>query len=479
MERAVTGETCSEGQRRRLAELERLVDERSAELAWANERLVATIYQASAAEAAAGESLRLDRATGLPNRQHLQERIEREVKRHAAGGVPVAVIVIGVGALAAVRDALGLAVGDALARAVGERLRQSVRGSDVVARVGDDDFAVLTRLRASNDAGVVARKLFEALDAPLRVAGQDVRLAPAIGVAVLPDDADSAELLLARAHAAMDFARERRTGCYQFFRPEIAARSARRLRLEAELHAALERDEFTVALQPRFSTRTRRLIGAEALVRWVHPERGVLAPDEFLDVAETSGLIVPIGARVLAHACRHASRWPAPLSVGVNLAPREFRGTSIVAAVARALNDAGLPAARLQVEVAETHLAGAAQPQAIDALLRLKESGVTVVLDRAGAGSLAALRRVPIDGLKLDGEFVRGAAVDARDGQILAALAALGKRLGLRVIAAGVETEAQLAFARKAGCAEAQGYWLGRPLAPDSFAELVARRRKR
>jgi diguanylate cyclase (GGDEF)-like protein len=479
MERAVTAELGSDGQRQRLAELERLVDERSAELAWANERLVATIYQASAAEAAAGESLRRDRATGLPNRQPLQERIEREVRRHATGGEPAAVIVIGIGALAAVRDALGLAAGDALARAVGERLRQTVRGSDMVARVGDDDYALLTRLRASNDASVVARKLFEALDAPLRVAGQEVRLAPAIGVAVLPEDADSADLLLARAHAAMGFARERRTGCYQFFRPEIAARTTRRLRLEAELHAALERDEFTVELQPRFSTRTRRLIGAEALVRWLHPERGVLAPEAFLDVAEASGLIVPIGARVLAAACRHASRWPAPLPVAVNLAPGEFRGASIVPLVARALNDAGLPAARLQVEVAETHLAGAAQPQAIDALLRLKESGVAVVLDRAGAGSLAALRRVPIDGLKLDGDFVRGAAVDARDGQLVAALAALGKRLGVRVIAAGVETEAQLAFVRKAGCAEAQGYLLGRPLAPEAFAELVPRRRKR
>jgi diguanylate cyclase (GGDEF)-like protein len=478
MEHAVTGELRGEGQRQRLAELERLVHERSAELAWTNERLVAAIYQASAAEAAAAESLRLDRATGLPNRQHFAEHLEREVKRHAAGGEPVAVIVIGIGALAAVRDALGLAAADELARAIGERLRRTVRASDPVARVGDDDFALLTRLRASNDAGVVARKLCEALDIPLRVAGREVRPAAAIGVAVLPADADSADLLLARAHAAMGFARERRAGCYQFFRPEIAAGAERRLRLEAELHAALERDEFTVELQPRFSTRTRRLLGAEALVRWVHPERGVLAPDEFLDVAEASGLIVPIGGRVLAAACRHASRWPAPLPVAVNLAPREFRGASIVSLVARALNEAGLPAARLQVEVAETHLLGAAQSHAIDALLQLKESGVAIVLDRAGAGSLAALRQVPIDGLKLDGDFVRGAAVDARDGQLVAALAALGKRLGLRVIAAGVETEAQLAFVRKAGCAQAQGYLLGRPLAPEAFAELARPRRR-
>lgn len=475
----IASELADRAQRGRLEELQRLLDERSAEVAWVNERLIEALYRSDAAEAAAAERERIDRASGLPNRQHLLERIEREVRRHAVDGEPAAVIVVGIGAAAHVRDALGLAASDALARAVGDRLRRTVRGSDAIARIGDDEFALVMPLHRSGDAAAVARKLLDALDAPLPLDGCEVRLAPSIGVAVLPDDAAGADALLAHACAAKDYARERRTGSYQFFRPEIGARAARRLRLEAELQEAIERDQFVVELQPRLDTRTRRVVGAEALVRWVHPERGLLAPEHFLDVAEASGLIVPIGARVLAAACRHASRWRAPLPVAVNVAPREFRGMSIVASVARALNDAGLPAARLQVEVSESHLLGEGGVQAIDALLRLKEGGVGVVLDRAGAGALAALRGVPLDGLKLDGEFVRAAAIDARDGEILAAVVALGKRLGVRVIAGGVETDAQFAFVRKAGCAEAQGYWLGRPLAPDAFAERVPASRKR
>jgi diguanylate cyclase (GGDEF)-like protein len=464
------------GEVQRLNQLEQLVHERSAELTWANERLVAALYERSAAEARADELRQRDRATGLPNRHALEEWLDRAVRVHLERGEPAAVVCIGVGRLAEVRDAHGLAAADEVARVVGARLKVAVRGSDIVARVGDNEFALLlANLRATRDAATVARKLFDALDRPLPLGEREVRLAPALGVAVLPEDATTSDLLLARAAAAMQYARESGTGLYQFFRPEIAQRSARRLRLEAELNAALERDEFRVLFQPRIRTRDKRVIGAEALLRWAHPERGLLAPDAFLDVAEDTGLIVPIGARVLGLACRHASLWPAGLAVAVNLAPREFRGMSVVAQVARALNDAGLPAQRLQVEVNESTLPRQNDPAALDVLAQLAETGVRVVLDNFGAGaaSLAALRRVAIDGVKLDGDFVRHAAACARDGAIVTALAGLGKRLGLRVIAAGIESEEQLAFVRKAGVAEAQGYLLGRPIEPDDFATIV------
>jgi EAL domain-containing protein (putative c-di-GMP-specific phosphodiesterase class I) len=279
----------------------------------------------------------------------------------------------------------------------------------------------------------------------------------------------------------MQYAREHGTGLYQFFRPEIADRSARRLRLEAELTAAVERNEFRVLLQPRVRTRDRRVVGAEALLRWQHPERGLLAPDAFLDVAEETGLIVPIGAQVLALACRYAGEWPEAVAVAVNLAPREYRGASVVTQVARALNDAGLAAQRLQVEINEAALLNQDETAALDVLARLAESGVRLVLDNFGAGmaSLGALRRVAIDAVKLDGEFVRNAALAERDGAIVAALAGLGKRLGLRVIAAGIESEDQFAFVRKAGVAEAQGYLLGRPMRPEVFARTVTVRRRR
>jgi EAL domain-containing protein (putative c-di-GMP-specific phosphodiesterase class I) len=282
----------------------------------------------------------------------------------------------------------------------------------------------------------------------------------------------------------MKYAHENGTGLYQFFRPEIAQRSARRLRLEAELNAALERSEFRVLYQPRVRVRDRKVVGAEALLRWQHPERGLLGPEAFLDVAEESGFIVPIGARVLELACRDAGTWPCDLSVAVNLAPREFRGTPLVSLVGRALNEAGLAAHRLQVEIDEAALPRQNESAALDVLAKLGDAGVRVVLDNFGAAgaSLAALRRVNIDGVKLDGEFVRNAAVAERDGTIVAALAALGKRLGLRVIAAGIESDEQMAFVRKAGVAEAQGYLLGRPVEPEDFAAIVkaaARRRTR
>ena len=466
----------------RLDQLEQLVHERSAELAWANEQLVAALYERSDAEARAEELRQRDRATGLPNRHAFEDRLSHAVSIHLERGEPAAVVCIGVGRLAEVRETLGLAAADEAARVVGARLKRAVRGSDTVARVGDNEFALLlTSLRQGQDAATVARKLFDALDAPTVLAGRALRLAPAVGVAVLPEDAASADLLLARAAAAMQYAREHGTGLYQFFRPEIADRSARRLRLEAELTAAVERNEFRVLLQPRVRTRDRRVVGAEALLRWQHPERGLLAPDAFLDVAEETGLIVPIGAQVLALACRYAGEWPEAVAVAVNLAPREYRGASVVTQVARALNDAGLAAQRLQVEINEAALLNQDETAALDVLARLAESGVRLVLDNFGAGmaSLGALRRVAIDAVKLDGEFVRNAALAERDGAIVAALAGLGKRLGLRVIAAGIESEDQFAFVRKAGVAEAQGYLLGRPMRPEVFARTVTVRRRR
>jgi diguanylate cyclase (GGDEF)-like protein len=469
----------------RLNQLEQLVHERSAELTWVNERLVAALYERSAADARAEELRQRDRATGLPNRHALVERLDRAVKTHIERGEPAAVVCIGIGRLAEVRDAHGLAAADEVARVVGTRLQVAVRGSDTVARIGDDEFALLlANLRQGQDAATVACKLFAALDSPVPLGARELRLAPAVGVAVLPEDATTGDFLLARASAAMKYAREHGTGLYQFFRPEIAQRSARRLRLEAELNAALERDELRVLYQPRFCVRDKRIVGAEALLRWQHPERGLLVPDAFLDVAEETGLIVPIGARVLALACRHASMWPDDLSVAVNLAPREFRGTSVVGMLARALNDAGLAAHRLQIEVKESALPCQNETVALDVLTKLNETGVRIVLDNFGAAgaSLAVLRRVSIDGVKLDGEFVRNAALVERDGAIVMALAALGKRLGLRLIAAGVESEEQLAFVRRAGVAEAQGYLLGRPIEPEDFANCVTaqpRRRSR
>jgi diguanylate cyclase (GGDEF)-like protein len=253
---------------KRLMDLERLVAEQSAELAWTNERLVAELYDRSAVEASANHLERYDLVTGLPNRRSLEERMSRVLSPLDSTQEPAAVIMVGFERLAEVRETLGYTAGDFVARQVADRLRLTVRGSDLVARVGDDEFALLlTSLRQAEDAGLLARKLYSALVAPLVVAGRELRLEPAVGVAVFPQDGHNGDLLLARADGAMRFAREHRTGLTQFFRPEIALRAARRLSVEADLRAALERDQFRVHFQPRFDLATGRLIGAEAPVR--------------------------------------------------------------------------------------------------------------------------------------------------------------------------------------------------------------------
>lgn len=471
----------------RLERLERLLHERSVELAWANERLVAELYDRAEAQAQASRLERTDPTTGLPNRLGLEERLEEAIGLHLRRGDPAAVVAVGLAHLSEVRQSLGYRAGDAAVRQVADRLRQVVRGSDLVARVGDDQFAVaLLALRQSTDAATVAGKLFDALAAPLSLSGRELRIEPAVGVAVCPHDGTSADLLLARADAAMKFARTHRTGLYQFFRPDIVAGTSRRLAIEAELRAALERDQFRVHFQPRFDLKSRHVVGAEALLRWQHPDRGLLAPRDFLDVAEQTGLIVPIGESVLRQACAAAARWGRGLSVAVNLSPREFRGRSLLSIVEAGLRTTGLAAERLQVEVSEAAFAGAADPSDGATLSGLRSAGIRVSLDAFGAGaaSLALLSRLAVDAVKIDGRFVRHALQAERDGVVVEAIARLGRRLRMRVIATGVETQEQLALMRRVGCHEAQGYFLGRPLEAELFSQLLdaatpARRRRR
>jgi diguanylate cyclase (GGDEF)-like protein len=456
----------------RLAELERLMKERSDELMWASERLVAELYDRTAAEAEANRLQHYDAVTGLPNRRGFERKLERAIEVHLQNGEPAAVVFVGIARLQDVRESLGYQAADQVVRLLADRLRMVVRGSDVIGRVGDDDFALLLQqLRQSVDAASVARKLFDAIDVPLQVEHRSLRLEPAVGVAVCPHDATAADLLLARADSAMHHARRHGTGLYQFFRPDLAQRAARRLGLEAELRDAIEHRQFRVHFQPRFDVRSHRVVGAEALLRWEHPTRGLLAPAEFLDIAEDSGLIVPIGEQVLGQACAAAAAWPGNISVAVNLSPREFRGRSMMSIVDQALRTSGLSPARLQIEINEAGLNGPVDEADVAALQTLRAAGVKVALDDFGAGAanLSLLRRLPVDSLKIDGQFVRHAADSRKDALIVAAIAGLGRRLGLRVIAEGIETSGQLALVKKCGCHEAQGYLLGRPMQADEF----------
>jgi len=314
----------------------------------------------------------------------------------------------------------------------------------------------------------VTRKLIELIDTPLRIEAQEVRLSATMGVAVCPADGTDAESLMQRSAHALQFARETSTRFYQFFDPVVAQSETRRLQLQSDLRRALEANEFLVHFQPRINVRTRRVVGVEALLRWLHPRFGLLPAGQFVDLAEDSGLIVPIGESMLAQSCAAAATWPREVGLSVNLSAREFRGSDVSTVVDRILQMSGLSPRRLQIEVTESSLGR--HPAEIEAALgrlqRLRECGVSVALDQFGTGacSLTLLRDFRADALNIEGSFIRSLTSDAAAMAIVRSIAALGRHFGAQVVAEGVETDEQLELARKAGCSHAQGYLFGRPM---------------
>jgi diguanylate cyclase len=463
-------------------ELEQRVRAAHDELAWSNERLVAEMYERSEVEERARRMALYDDTTTLPNRRLLESRLDEAVRNHQLSGDRLAVLVIDIDDFTKLNDALGHRVGDALLQQVASRLIETVRTSDLVARVGSDEFAVvLGRLRHSDDAERVATKLAELLAEPYEVDAEQVTATVSIGVACFPVDGAGPEMLLRNADAALSYAKSRGRANVQLFEPRMNADLLQRLQLEAALRRAIDRREFQVHFQPRVLLSTGKVIGAEALLRWRHPEKGVLEPSSFIAVAEDAGLMQPIGEIVLRAACEAAMSWSSvglgELIVSVNLSPREFRGRSLLPMVSQALVDTGLDAERLEVEVTEASLMRDLD-KAEQVLAGLQTMGVRIALDNFGTGysSLSNLRRFPLNTLKINGQFVRDAPGDEGDAHIVVALANLARGLGLHVVAEGVETEHQYEFVRHCGCDEAQGYHLSRPLPLDQFEQYVRAR---
>ncbi len=455
-------------------ELELMMREVRQELMWSNERLVAELYERSEIEERERQGQLHDPLTGLPQRELFARRLHDALRSHQGEDDCAAVLVLDFDAFAACNDALGHRLGDELLRQAGRRLVAAVRASDLVARSGADEFAVLLgHLRSAHDVARVARKLSQVLAEPYAIDGQEVSLTVSVGTALFPEDGTCAAGLLECAGIALAQAKLRGRGGVLAFEPQMSASARHRLQTEAALRRAIERREFVVHFQPRVELATGRVLGAEALLRWQHPERGLLEPAEFMAVAEASGLIAPIGEIVLAQACAFAAQREDDTAVSVNLSPREFRGCGLVAAVQAALTASGLPARRLAVEITEASFLGD-----LDAAERtlggLRDLGVRIVLDDFGTGqsSLAYLRRFPVDAIKIEGAIVRAAAENTADAHIVSAIAGLGHGFGLAVIAEGVETEAQRHRAQACGCDEAQGYLLGRPVPAEAWAEL-------
>ena len=420
-----------------------------------------------------------DSLTDLPNRVLLNDRLIQAIAQARRHGFTLAVLSLDVDRFKNVNDSLGQAVGDRLLQSVARRLAASIRGSDTVSRHSADEFVLLLpEIADANDAVVSAQKIITALSAPHHIAPHQLHITATIGIGIYPADGPDAETLIRCADTAMHDAKERGGDRYQFFEPRMNERAVERQVIEAGLHRALGGDEFLLHFQPKIALDTGAMTGAEALIRWVHPERGLMYPNDFIAIAEDCGLIVPIGQWVLREACRHARAWidgdrPA-VPVAVNISAVEFRHPLFLENVRRILEDTGLDACHLELEVTESSLIQ--NPDSTARVLQgLKDLGVQVAIDDFGTGysSLSYLRRFPIDVLKIDQSFVQEITADPVGGSLVCAVINMGNSLGHRVIAEGVETEAQLAFLRDQRCGEGQGYYFSRPLAPQQFVEFL------
>jgi diguanylate cyclase (GGDEF)-like protein len=371
-----------------------------------------------------------------------------------------------------VNDGLGHQTGDGLLRLVAERLAAVVREADTVARVGGDEFVVLLEdLAAVEDAEVVAAAVVEALSRPFPLDGRELTVSVSVGIATATDGGDADEVLRS-ADVAMYVAKARGRGRFERFRPEMHAAVVNRLDLHGALRRAVREREFRVLYQPGVDLRDGSVVGVEALLRWQHPDRGLVGPGEFLDVLEETDLIVPVGAWVLGEACRQAAAWPG-LVVSVNLSARQLAAPDLVATVAGALAETGLDPALLQLEVTESILVeGEAN---LARFAALKGLGVRLALDDFGTGysSLAYLRRYPFDVLKIDKAFVDDVATDDGAAQLVRTIVAMSHGLGLLTVAEGIEHREQVDALLDAGCRYGQGFLFARPVPPASVARLL------
>jgi diguanylate cyclase (GGDEF)-like protein len=387
----------------------------------------------------------------------------------------VAVLVLGLDNFKSVNDTLGHGIGDKLLRGVAKRLSSSLREEDTVARLNSDEFAIVQPGSARpEDAVLLAKRLLEAIRDPFVLDGHSIVIGATIGIAMAPGDGDDSEKLLKNADMALSRAKNEARGTFSFFETGMDARAQSRRKIEIDLRDAIQNDVLRPHYQPFVDLSSGRITGLEALVRWPHPERGMISPAEFIPVAEETGLINALGGLMLRRACMDAARWPDDVRVAVNLSPAQFRIGNLLSIVMEALKQSGLPAKRLELEITETLLLEKSS-QVLATLHALRALGVRISMDDFGTGysSLSYLRSFPFDKIKIDQSFVRGLAAN-RDAQaIIRSIVSLGKGLGVTITAEGVETEAELSCLRAEGCHEGQGFLFSRARPNPEIVELL------
>jgi diguanylate cyclase (GGDEF)-like protein len=423
-----------------------------------------------------------DGLTGLPNRVLLNERLEHALARVERGDM-VAVHILDLDHFKQVNDTLGHAVGDKLLQMVSERLKAQVRETDTIARMGGDEFAIVqVSLSQAADATAQADRIITALSEPYLIDAHHVMTGTSVGISIAPTDGTSADQLIKNADLALYRAKSDGRSTFRFFESGMDAQMQARRSLEQDLRRALAGGELELHYQPISNLTSNRISGCEALIRWRHPEKGMIPPSAFIPLAEETGLIVPIGEWVVRQACLTAARWPADIKIAVNLSPAQLRSPGLPQVIISALAASGLAPDRLELEITETVLLHDSEAT-LATLHQLRELGVRIAMDDFGTGysSLSHLQRFPFDKIKIDRSFVSNIVGNASSLNIVRAVAALANGLGVIATAEGVETEAQLNAVKSEGCAEMQGYLLSRPVPADEverFFRLGKSRRK-
>jgi diguanylate cyclase (GGDEF)-like protein/PAS domain S-box-containing protein len=420
-----------------------------------------------------------DFVTNLPNRLLLNDRVSQAISLARRQGRPLAVLFLDLDRFKHINDSLGHGVGDQLLQSVSRRLLACVRGSDTVSRQGGDEFVILlSEITYPEDASTSAGKILLALNEPHSAGGHELHIGASIGISVYPSDGNDAEALIKSADMAMYQAKERGRNNFQFFKAEMNLKAVERQFLENSLRRALDRGEFLLHYQPKVNLSTGEITGIEALIRWQHPERGLVPPSQFVPIAEDCGMILPIGRWVMREACRQARAWQIqglpPLPVAVNVSAVEFRDQGFVESVRAILAETGLQAHYLELELTEGVVMEDVDSTAA-VLQDLKRMGVHLAVDDFGTGysSLSYLKKFPIDVLKIDQSFVHRITADPEDSTIVSAIISMARSLRHVVVAEGVETREQKEYLQTQCCAEGQGYLFSPPLAAGPFAELL------
>jgi diguanylate cyclase (GGDEF)-like protein len=419
-----------------------------------------------------------DSLTGLENRRLFRDRLEQSLQGSGRLNHSIALLYLDLDQFKRINDTLGHDAGDQLLKTIAKRLRSIVKSGDTVARLGGDEFALLlTHIKGSSDTGAIARRILEALNEPIQLANQDVIVTTSIGITLSPDDTTDPNMLMKNADLAMYRAKELGRNNYQFYTEGMNVEALGRLFLENELRNAIEKRQFILYFQPILDFKCKKMKGVEVLVRWNHPERGLISPEQFIPVAEETGLIVPLGKWIIEESCRQGVALQqcadTPLLVSVNLSTRQFNDPNLANIIEQALKNSELPPLLLELEITESMLMDKLD-EAIDILNHLKSFGVSIAIDDFGTGysSLSYLKRLPINKVKVDKSFVCDIPDNRNDMEITAAVIAMAHKLNLKVTAEGIESVEQLNFLEANHCDFGQGFYYSRPI---DFETLVSR----